>query len=124
MTPMIRAEMSAPRSGAARTGGVPRRKDGKLQVFLAGAVYRLLIVPVIIPGFFDYAADPDVLKVAEREAVFSKITWLSFLFIPLVLLASRSALTLRVLRSTSRYFLVLLAFATISILWSIDTGAS
>lgn len=124
MAPITQADVRGPRPRAAPAGGVPRRKDGKFQVFLVTAVYWLLIARVIIPGFFDYAADTDILKVAARDALFNKVTWLSFLFIPIVLLGSRSALTLRVLRSTNRYFLILLGFATISIVWSIDTGAS
>jgi exopolysaccharide production protein ExoQ len=121
MTPAgLRA--AAPR--AAAPAGVPRKKDGKVQVFLVTAVYWLLIARVIIPGLFDYAPDTDVLQVAARDAVLNKVTWLSFLFIPLVLLASRSTLTMRVLRTTNRFFLILLAFATISVLWSIDAGAS
>ncbi len=93
-------------------------------MFLATAVYWLVTVRVIIPGFFDYDPKTDILAVAARDAVFNKITWLSFLFIPLALLASRSALTLRLLRSTNRFFLILLGFATISVAWSIDAGAS
>src|SRR5262249_49982902 len=109
---------------APTAGRVPRRKDGKVQVFLVTAVYWLLIARVIIPGLFDYAADTDVLAVAARGAVLHKGTWLRFLFIPPVLLARRSALTLRLLKRTNRYFLVLLGFATLSVLWSIDVGAS
>src|SRR5690348_5316760 len=96
---------AAPRRGAA-VAGVPRRKDGKVQVFLVTAVYWLLIARVIIPGLFDYAPDTNVLEVAARDAVLNKVTWLAFLFIPLVLLASRSALTMRVFRNTNRFFLI------------------
>jgi len=121
MTPL---ELRTARPSPARTTDVPRRQDGKLQVFLVTAVYWLLIVRVIVPGFFDYGPDTKMLEVAARDAVFNKITWLSFLFIPLVLLASRSALTVRLLRRTNKFFLALLAFATISVLWSIDPASS
>ena len=56
--------------------------------------------------------------------MFNKITWLSFLAIPCLLLASRISLSMRVLRSTNRYFLLLLAFATLSVIWSVDRVAS
>lgn len=121
---MTSAGLRAAPAGGVALKGVPRRKDGKVQVFLITAVYWLLIARVIIPGFFDYAPDTNVLEVAARDAVFNKITWLSFLFIPLALLASRWSLTMRVIRTTNRFFLVLLGFATISVLWSIDAGAS
>jgi exopolysaccharide production protein ExoQ len=110
---------SLPAAAGART-----RPDNKVHVFLATAVFWLAIVRMIIPGLFDYGPQMNILEVAQRDAVFNKITWLSFLFIPIMLLASRMALTLRVLRNTSRFFLFLIAYTTLSVVWSIDTGAS
>jgi exopolysaccharide production protein ExoQ len=114
---------SAPGLAAAAVGG-RTRPDNKAHVFLATAVYWLLIARVIIPGFFDYGPQTNILEVAQRDAVFNKITWLSFLIIPAVLLGSRMAATLRVLRATNRFFLALVGFATLSVVWSIDVGSS
>jgi O-antigen ligase len=111
-----------PRRAVAATSS--RSKDPKFHVFLVTAVYWLVIARVIIPGLFDYSPDTDVLKVAARDAVLNKVTWLAFLFIPIALLGARWGLTMRVLKQTNRFFLILLGFATISILWSIDVGAS
>jgi exopolysaccharide production protein ExoQ len=114
------ARPAAPAAPAAPAG----RPEGKVRVFLATAVYWLLIARVIIPGSFDYAPDTDILAVAQRDAVFNKITWLSFLIIPGLLLASRSRLSLRLIRSANPYFLALLAFAALSVVWSVDPGST
>jgi O-antigen ligase len=92
-------------------------------VLLVSIVYSLLIARVIIPGSFDYDPNTNILAVAARDAVFNKITWLSFLLIPVALMASRSTLALRLVRANP-YFLLLLAFATLSVLWSVDPGSS
>lgn len=102
---------------------MPRRRDTKVAALLATGVYSLLIARVIIPGSFDYDPNTDMLVVAARDAVFNKITWLSFLLIPLVLVASRAKLVMRLVR-TNPFFLLLLAFAALSVLWSVDPGSS
>ena len=115
----LTAQSPAQRPAAAR----PRRRDNRLAVLLVSIVYCLLIARVIIPGSFDYDPRTDILAVAARDAVFNKVTWLSFLFIPIAVLAGRSVLAMRLLR-TNTAFLLLLGFATLSIVWSIDPGAS
>src|SRR5260370_42686191 len=72
-----------------------RRRDSKVAVLLVSIVYSLLIARVIIPGSFDYDPNTNILAVAARDAVFNKTTWLSFLLIPVALMASRSTLALR-----------------------------
>jgi exopolysaccharide production protein ExoQ len=79
---------------------------------------------VLIPGFFDYDPNANVLELAQKYAVLSLITWLSFLIIPCFLLASRMALLVRVVRSTNRFFIILLVFATLSAVWSIEAHAT
>jgi len=114
-----------PRMSATPSAVATRRStDTKSSILLIAFIYWLVIARLIIPGLGDYSADADILAIAARDAVFNKITWLSFLFIPMIMIARRSALTMRVLRATNVYFLALLGFAIVSIAWSIDTGAS
>jgi len=122
------ARVSGPRPAAQDRNPWPapataRRRGGRAALLLVSLVYSLLIARVIIPGSFDYDPNTDILAVAARDAVFNQVTWLSFLFIPIVLLASRSALAVR-LAGANRFFLLLLVFATLSFLWSVDPGSS
>jgi exopolysaccharide production protein ExoQ len=119
------ARLKTPRSSSPPAALAPRTKsDNPVAVFLATVIYWLIMVRVVIPGFFDYAPDIDAIAMAEKYATFSAITWLSFLFVPCFLLASRTQLLLRVFRSTNRWFLALLALCTLSVVWSIDTHAT
>jgi exopolysaccharide production protein ExoQ len=102
----------------------PRKPVRTFAARLATVIYWLLIIRLIIPGRFDYGEDIDILKIAERDAVFNKVTWLTFLFVPALLIAARSNVTMRIVRATNPYFLALIAFATFSVVWSIDPGAS
>jgi exopolysaccharide production protein ExoQ len=113
-----------PRTAGPAATRAPRKPVTSFAARVATVIYWLLIIRLIIPGRFDYGDDIDILKIAERDAVFNKVTWLTFLFVPLLLLAARSNATMRIVRATNPYFLALIGFATISVAWSIDTGAS
>jgi len=122
MERMTTSRLRGPRPLAAAVARAPRRRE--TNSWLATAVYWLLIVRLIIPGSFDYDPNTNIVLVAQRDAVFNKLTWITFLVLPLVLIASRSGAALRVLRGTNRYFLALTALAIVSVLWSVDTGAT
>lgn len=124
MARMTTSQLRALRPPAAAAVRAPRRPESHTNSWLATAVYCLLIMRLIIPGSFDYAADTDILAVAQRDALFNKLTWITFLVLPLLLIARRSGLAMRVLRGTNRYFLALTAFASLSVLWSVNTGAT
>jgi O-antigen ligase len=100
------------------------RRENKAHVMTAAILYWLVMARVIIPGFFDYDPDVDVLAMYERYSVIMKITWLSFLLIPCILLASRTKQLMNVLRATNRPFLAVMLLSTLSIAWSIDTAAT
>jgi exopolysaccharide production protein ExoQ len=100
------------------------RSDRPYQVVIATVLYWLVIVRVVIPGFFDYGANLDAVEIAEKYATFSTVTWLTFLFVPCLLLASRTKQLLRVFGSMNRWFLFLVAFATISVAWTIETHST
>ncbi len=118
-TPLRATRPPAPT--AARAAHRPASKGSSR---LATTIYWLLIVRLIIPGSFDYGPNTDILAVAQRDALFNRLTWITFLAVPLVLIAIRSGQALRVLRATNRYFLTLAALATLSMVWSVDTGAT
>jgi exopolysaccharide production protein ExoQ len=113
-----------PAAGRAAAAAVRPRPDNKFQSALVTGIFWLLILRIIIPGFFDYGNNVNILQVAQRDAVINVVTWLSFLFIPILLLAGRLQLTLRVLRATNPALLVLLGYTIISLAWSIDPSAS
>ncbi len=91
--------------------------------FLAVAVYWLLIVRVLVPGSFDYG-HVNMIEVAERDALFNKVTWLVFAGIGGGLVIARSTKAIRLLRATNPFFIALLVDATCSVIWSIDPAAT
>jgi O-antigen ligase len=119
--PPLRAQRPPAATAAARA---PQKRENRAGSGLVKTLYWLLIVRLVIPGSFDYDPNTDIVAVAQRDALFNKLTWITFLLVPLALLASRSPATMRVLRGTNRYFLALVAFATVSVLWSVDSGAT
>jgi exopolysaccharide production protein ExoQ len=120
----LRARRPPAPAVAAAAARAPQRRENRANSALVKVLYWLLIVRLIIPGSFDYDPNTDIVAVAQRDALFNKLTWITFLLLPLALIASRSAETMRLLRGTNRYFLALVAFATISVLWSVDSGAT
>jgi exopolysaccharide production protein ExoQ len=113
-----------PPAAAVTAARTPQRRENRVTSGLVKVLYWLLIARLIIPGSFDYDPNTDIVAVAQRDALFNKLTWITFLLLPLALIASRSATTMRVLRGTNRYFLGLVAVAALSVLWSVDSGAT
>jgi exopolysaccharide production protein ExoQ len=113
-----------PPAAAVTAARTPQRRENRVTSGLVKVLYWLLIARLIIPGSFDYDPNTDIVAVAQRDALFNKLTWITFLLLPLALIASRSAVTMRVLRGTNRYFLGLVAVAALSVLWSVDSGAT
>jgi exopolysaccharide production protein ExoQ len=100
-----------------------RSGDSKLSSYLAIAIFWLVIARVLIPGSFDYG-HVNMVGVAERDALFNKITWLLFAGVSGTLVLARSAAAMKLIRATSPYFFALLVYATCSVLWSIDRSAT
>ncbi len=121
---MAISSLRAQRPAAVAAARAPQRRENRAISGVVKVLYWLLIARLIIPGSFDYDPATDIVAVAQRDALFNKLTWITFLVLPLVLIASRSAATMRVLRATNRYFLALVALAALSVLWSVDSGAT
>lgn len=100
-----------------------RPPDSRFSNLLAVAVLWLLVVRVLVPGFFDYG-HVNMLQVAERDAIFNKVTWLAYAGISGMLVLSRSAAAMRLIRATNPLFVALLVLAVCSTIWSIDRAAS
>ncbi len=109
----------------ATLAAAPRAKrENSAHIVTAALLYWLVMARVIIPGFFDYDPNEDVLAMYERYSVLMKITWALFLLVPLLLLGSRMKQMMQVLRATNRFFLAVMALGTLSVAWTIDTSAT
>jgi exopolysaccharide production protein ExoQ len=86
--------------------------------------FWVLTARLIIPGFFDYGPNVDLVEAAKREAVFNKVTWLLFLAAGAWLVLNRMNSALKILRATTPGFLILVVFATCSVAWSMNPAAS
>jgi exopolysaccharide production protein ExoQ len=93
---------------------------------LITALMCLLVVRIIVPGFFDYTTSETELIAGSGlvDLLTNQLVWLALLVVPLFLLRSRWALTLRLVGSVNRVMLILLFYTVISITWSIDSGAT
>jgi exopolysaccharide production protein ExoQ len=113
--------MQSPSSASARSaaGAWVRNNKG---VVLVTALSWLLVLRLIVPGFFNYSAKEEEL-IAEGGLP-NQIIWLSLLIVPLFVLRARGSLTWQFLRSLNRFFLLLFFYVCASTLWSIDSGAT
>lgn len=91
---------------------------------LAVAVFGLLMIRVLVPGFFDYSPDLDYTQMVSEGAVFNTSVWLACTAVSAVLLASRFEPSMQLLRASNPFFLALVGLACASLAWSIDFGAS
>jgi exopolysaccharide production protein ExoQ len=92
---------------------------------LVGAIVWLQALRMIIPGFFDYSQrDSTVNATGPIEFIANQIIWLTLLLAPVILLRARWELTLRLLGSLNRMFVVLLIYTFASILWSAEPVAT
>ena len=113
-----------PSSHAERLAPKTRPFDSRIAAFLAVAVYCLLVVRVLVPGFFDYGPNSGMIGIAERDAVFNKITWLTFAGVSAALVFARASAATRLLRETNHFYVALVILATCSTIWSIDRTAT
>jgi exopolysaccharide production protein ExoQ len=100
-----------------------RPADSKFASYVATAVFWLVIARVLIPGSFDYG-HVNMVGVAERDALFNKVTWLLFTGVSGALVLARWTTAMRLIRATNPFFFVLLIYATCSVIWSIDRAAT
>jgi exopolysaccharide production protein ExoQ len=101
----------------------PPRPDNSFIKFLAIGLFWLLILRVLVPGSFDYG-HVNMLEVVQRDALFNKVTWLSFAVLSGSLVLARLTDAIRLIRAANPFFVILLIYATSSVLWSIDPTAS
>jgi exopolysaccharide production protein ExoQ len=95
--------------------------DNRYGVFTTFLVW-LLILRIIIPGFFDYSNDDA--QIITEGVLANTIIWLFLLFAPLAALLSRLNLTWQLLRSLNIFFILLIVYVGASVLWSIDPSGT
>ena len=119
--PNVARRPAAPPPAAA----APRAKtDRPWLVWFTNVLYWLVMLRVLIPGFFDYGPNVDALDVAQKYATFSTVTWLTFLFVPCFILAGRVRQSLRIFASMNQWFLALAVLATLSIAWTVESHST
>jgi exopolysaccharide production protein ExoQ len=118
-TPNARARRPMPPGSA--SAPVWMRDDRSLA--LVATLVWVVILRIVVPGFFDYAAD-DATLIENGGSVGNQIIWLSLVLVPLILLRHRIRLTWMLLRTVNGWFLLLTLYACASAFWSIDQGAS
>jgi O-antigen ligase len=97
-------------------------RDDQSLVLVAILVW-VTVLRIVVPGFFDYAAD-DTTLIENGGSVGNQIIWLGLVLIPVILLRHRIRLTWILLRTVNGWFLLLTLLACASALWSIDAGAT
>ena len=117
--PYVRTRRPAPTVSAPATAWV--RDDRSLA--LVAILVWVMVLRVVVPGFFDYAED-DVALIQNGGSIGNQIIWLSLVLIPLILLRHRMKLTRMLLSTVNGWFLLLTLYACASVLWSIDPGAT
>src|SRR3984885_7896061 len=116
--------VAAPPRGLGTPSFSGQRLDNSPIRRLAVWLFWLLTARLIIPGFFDYGQNVDLVAVAQQEALFNRITWLLFLGAGSWMVLTRMSMTLRVLRYPKPAFLALLILATCSVTWSMNPAAT
>jgi len=111
------------RESSVRGAAAQRKPEKGFAVHLATITFVLLVARVVIPATW-VVADEEMYVISDSAALLNKVSWLSFLAVSAVLVFSRSASALRLLRATNPFFLALLACAACSVLWSIDSVAT
>jgi len=109
---------------ASSVGSAPAKRstDRRFSIVLATGIFWLLVARVLIPA--GWGPDEQKYDVSETAALVNKLTWLTFLGVSGGMLLMRNAAAARLIRSSNPFLLALLAFATGSVVWSIDAGAS
>jgi O-antigen ligase len=82
----------------------------------------VLIVIMVVPDGFSYGPSANGMP-TEGSAV-SRFIWLALLAFGAAVPLSRSGVALKLLRQINPYFLLFVALAALSVLWSIDPGVT
>ena len=82
----------------------------------------VLIVIMVVPDGFSYGPNANGMP-TEGSAV-SRFIWLALLAFGAAVPLSRSGVALKLLRQINPYFLLFVALAALSVLWSIDPGVT
>src|SRR5579863_4709107 len=114
------ARTRKPAPPASAPAAIWMRDDRSLA--LVATLVWLVVLRVIVPGFFDYT-DDDVALIQSGGSIGNQIIWLSLVLIPLILLRHRMKLTRLLLSTVNGWFLLLTVLACASVIWSIDPGA-
>jgi O-antigen ligase len=104
--------MSAAAGVAARPPAFPEQRFSTLTAIIAWA----MIVMMIVPGDLDYSFSADT---SDGNPV-TRTLWLLILAVSLVIIFLRGPLALRLVRRINIYYLLFLALAFTSVIWSID----
>lgn len=107
--------MTAPRPAAGGAG--PRRYDSRFS-FLTAAMAWAMILVIVIPGNLDYTGQSQ--ESVDGNPV-TRGLWLVILAIGVAVVLIRMTLALRVLRQVNVFYLIFLALAAASAVWSIDS---
>ncbi len=106
--------------------GTPRsrlqRPDSSSSALFATWVFWLLTARLIIPGFFDYHVDST--RTVEDGAVFNLVIWGFLAGATAWMIFAHINAARWILRRANPSFLILLLYATFSVAWSIEPGAS
>jgi exopolysaccharide production protein ExoQ len=113
----------APKSMPTRSAPAPTWMRDDRSLVLVAILVWVVVLRVIVPGFFDYKAD-EVDLIQNGGSIGNQIIWLSLVLIPLILLRNRMKLTWMLLTSVNGWFMLLTLYACASALWSIDPGAT
>ena len=123
MVDRLRRSARAVRPATGTPSSTSRRPDNSSTKFFAVWLFWLITARLIIPGFFDYRVE-DITEAIKNEATFNTVTWLFFAVASAWMVFTRWNIGVGVLCSTNPAFLALILYATCSIAWSIDPGAS
>jgi O-antigen ligase len=115
-----RTRVPRPANGAPNFN-LQRSANSSMATFAAW-IFWLVTARLIIPGFFDYGV--SIAEATKTEGVFNTVTWGFFGAASAWLVFSRMDAGLRIVRFAGHSFLILLLFATLSVAWSMDPGAT
>jgi exopolysaccharide production protein ExoQ len=110
------------RSGIARVPGRagPQQRRERPSIFAAVAIWVLIVIMIVPDGLYygAFGAMPT------EGSPTSRMIWLSLLAFGIVVPLSRSGMALKLFRQINPFFLLFVALAAASMLWSIDPGVT
>jgi len=107
-----------------RSRGTVRRGEGlgqdRIFSFLTATIAWVMIVMMSVPGNPDYFVTGIVIG-GDANPV-TRSLWLAVFALSVAILLLRMSMALRLVRQVNVFFLLFIALATVSIMWSIDAG--